>query len=403
MDYETLFIVMVSVFLIQAIALTLTWRLNPEEIGIRDWAIAAVAISLGSLVTVVAMAIDTDAYGADSLTGTTIVRAIGGSLGATAWLFVWQGSRHFFGKATFAYRNALFFLFLFALLILSNPTDISHADWRIAWVSLVISVFAAFTAYEFKQRKPLQNPAIALMLVILVFTCLIWFLRMLSRINLLENRALYDSLTLYDAIMAGVTLTVLMILLTNERINQKLLEQATRDPLTGAMNRRAFIDASNPYLASLHREANHLAVVVLDIDHFKRINDRYGHSLGDQVLQEFVVLMRATLRDSDLFARYGGEEFVILLHNTNHDQAMQVMQRLRETYAAKTLHVGDDLISVTFSAGICCATGPVQVNLETMLEAADRAMYRAKEAGRNRVEFCPDGIGAGELELLEEH
>ncbi len=399
MDYETLFTVLISVFLIQAIALHLTWRQNRAEIGIRDWTIAAVAISVGSLASVIGMEIDGSVYGPDTLGGSGVLRAFGASCGATAWYFVWLGVRHFFGKGTLPYRYAGIFLLLFALLVMFPPTSIAFSDWRILWVSLVISLFAAMTAYEFWRCRQLRNPVTLLMVVMLLFTCCTWFLRMLSHTSLLGETAFYDALAMYASIVAGVTLTVSMIILTNERINQKLEDQATRDPLTGALNRRSFARASAPYLSSLRRRELNLAVVVLDIDHFKKINDQYGHALGDQILQEFVTLAHNTLRESDLFARYGGEEFVILLHDTNQEQAILVMERLRETYTGKAIHAGDDRISVTFSAGICCAVGPVQVDLETMLEAADRAMYRAKEAGRNRVEFCPDGIGTGDLEL----
>jgi diguanylate cyclase (GGDEF)-like protein len=400
MDYETLFIVMVSVFLIQAVALHLTWKQNLEEIGIRDWSMAGVAISIGSLLSVIAMEVEGGVYGPDLLQPSSLLRALGAAFGATAWYFVWLGIRHFFGKRTLPYHYATIFLGVFTLLILFHPASISFSDWRIFWVSLAISLFAATTMYEFMQQKPLQNSAILLMVTLLLFTCITWFLRLLAHSNILTEKLFYDTLSLYDAIVCGVTLTVSMIILTNQRINQKLHDQATRDSLTGALNRRAFTEASIPYLSTLHRNKTNLAVVVLDIDHFKKINDQYGHALGDQVLQKFVDLARGGLRDSDLFARYGGEEFVILLHDTNHIQAGHVMQRLSETYEKQTIHAGDEQIKVTFSAGICCAVGPVQVDLETMLEAADRAMYHAKEAGRNRVEFSPDGVGNGELELL---
>ncbi len=399
MDYETLFSVLISVFLIQAFALSLTWRQNPEEIGIRDWAVAALAIALGGLASVVGMEIDGNVNAPEEFRATSLLRGLGAGLGVTGWYFVWQGIRHFFGKTTFSYYYAPVFLLLSSLLVLLNPETISFNDWRVSWVALVIALFAILTSYEFLQRNPLQNPVILLMIAMLWFTSLTWLLRMLAHMGILSDIPFYDALSMYDGIIAGVTLTVSMILLTNERINQKLIDQATRDHLTGALNRRAFIEASTPYLSSLHRKKSHLAVVVLDIDHFKQINDRYGHGLGDQVLQEFTTLALNTLRDSDLFARYGGEEFVILLHDSNREQAAKVMQRLRDTYAAKTIHAGDERISVTFSAGICCAVGPVQVELETMLDAADKAMYRAKEAGRNRVEFSSDSIGAGELEL----
>jgi len=390
MDYETLFIVLVSVFLIQAIALVQTWRQNPDEIGIRDWAVAAIVISFGSLFSVIAIELEGPHASSATFKMSVLMRSIGAAAGASGWIYVWLGLRHFYQQPALSYHYALVFPIFFTLLVLVPPTSVSLVDWRVFWVSLAIALFAAMTLYEFLRQKLLPNPIVLAIVAMLGFTFVVWFLRMLSHTGLIEGQDIYSSLSLYNGIIAGVSLTVSMILLTNERINMKLVEQATRDPLTGTLNRRAFIESSSPYLASLQRSKSQLAVCVLDLDHFKSINDRFGHGFGDQVLQEFVEIARIGLREGDLLARYGGEEFVILLPNTSGAQACHVMQRLNETLANNNIVANGEHLHVTFSAGVCCAQGPIHIELENLLEAADRAMYKAKAAGRNRVESCPD-------------
>ncbi|MEJ2061622.1 MAG: GGDEF domain-containing protein, partial [Gammaproteobacteria bacterium] len=307
------------------------------------------------------------------------------------------GVRHFYRKPTLGYKPVAPFMVLFTLLLALELFLPVLPDWRVIWAAGVIALFSTLTLYEFLQRRLLSNPIILLMITRLFFTSGSWLLRALVSLDHTAHMTRYafvDPLSLYDAIVASVTLTVSMIVLTNERINQQLWNQASRDPLTGVMNRRAFYEASAPLLAELHREPINLSVCVLDIDHFKKLNDNHGHAVGDLILKEFVRTARTTLREGDLFARYGGEEFVILLHNSDLQQAQHALQRLREACVNQGIMAGEQQVSVTFSAGICHATGPAQVSLDTLLEAADRAMYQAKKAGRDRIIVSPEHHGA---------
>ena len=403
MDYKTLFSVLVSVFLIQAIALTLTWRQNREEIGIRDWAVAAMLMSIGSLCSVIGLFMHTPADSPLSLQLSALLRAVGGSIGTAGWILVWMGVRRFYRKPTTGYGPVVLFVALFTLLLLQTPTFLLPNEWRVLWVSAAIAIFSALTLYTFFQRPLLRNPTVLLIITMLLFTSVVWLLRGLATLDhaaYVGQYAFLDSLALYDGIVASVTLTVSMIVLTNERINQRLRDQATKDPLTGIMNRRALFESSAPLLAMVQRETASLAVCVLDIDHFKKINDSHGHTIGDQVLKQFAKITQSTLREGDLCARYGGEEFVILLHNSSRTQAEQAGRRLRDAVADQGVNAGQQRLDITFSAGISYASGPAAVTLEKLLEAADRAMYRAKAAGRDRIVVCPDSIGARELEAV---
>jgi diguanylate cyclase (GGDEF)-like protein len=159
---------------------------------------------------------------------------------------------------------------------------------------------------------------------------------------------------------------------------------ATTDALTGLLNRRAFLDSTNREVARARRYNDKLSVVLLDVDHFKHINDRRGHAAGDVVLGAVGKLLGGTVRTCDIVARWGGEEFVIVLPSTPLDGAEQVAERIREQLENAKIHDGSgELIPVTASFGVAAYTGTE--TLEQVIDRADRAMYLAKSGGRNRV------------------
>jgi len=160
---------------------------------------------------------------------------------------------------------------------------------------------------------------------------------------------------------------------------------ATTDALTGLSNRRAFIDWANREVARCSRYGDHFCVTLLDVDHFKQVNDRYGHAAGDAVLAAVSRLMSSIVRSCDVVARWGGEEFVVALPSTSLEGAMLVADRIR---AALELHPiadpnGGQVLTVTASFGV--AELEAGETLEQVVDRADRAMYAAKSAGRNRV------------------
>lgn len=159
---------------------------------------------------------------------------------------------------------------------------------------------------------------------------------------------------------------------------------ATTDGLTGAMTRRAFMEAANRDVALARRHGRALTCLMVDADHFKSVNDTYGHAAGDQVLRVLVKVCRSELRASDYIGRVGGEEFALVLPETKGGAANDVAERLIGHVAVETFSAGEDRFSVTLSAGVAeldasCA------NAGDLLRQADAALYRAKVAGRNRV------------------
>jgi diguanylate cyclase (GGDEF)-like protein/PAS domain S-box-containing protein len=164
------------------------------------------------------------------------------------------------------------------------------------------------------------------------------------------------------------------------RANRQLEFHATRDGLTGLLNRRAGLERVSREMAISRTARKPLSVAFLDVDHFKRINDRYGHQTGDEVLQEFAQQIADGIRETDCAIRYGGEEILIVMPGTTDAMAVTIMERLRTQLSMRAL--SSQSIAVTFSAGIAGYGGGGR---RTLLADADQALYAAKHAGRNSV------------------
>jgi diguanylate cyclase (GGDEF)-like protein len=167
-------------------------------------------------------------------------------------------------------------------------------------------------------------------------------------------------------------------------LNRTLEQAAMTDPLTGLPNRRYALDRLAQEWASSRRSRLPLACMVVDLDHFKQVNDTYGHDAGDQVLREVAVALRNALRATDVVCRIGGEEFVVICRDTDAASAVNCAERLRSKVAEHVTQVGDAQIRITVSIGVAHG-GPSVPDVETLLKQADLATYESKRSGRNRV------------------
>lgn len=166
--------------------------------------------------------------------------------------------------------------------------------------------------------------------------------------------------------------------------NSRLDELASRDALTGLLNRRRFTDLAGGALGDCVQQNAPLAVLLLDLDEFKRINDTFGHPAGDAVLRESATRLKQTCRATDIIGRWGGEEFIVCLTSTDSERALEVGERIRAAMAASSLHTEGRAVPFTASIGIAVCS-PDCSTLDTLIARADAAMYAAKRAGRNRV------------------
>ncbi|WP_430432473.1 sensor domain-containing diguanylate cyclase [Methyloversatilis sp.] len=166
---------------------------------------------------------------------------------------------------------------------------------------------------------------------------------------------------------------------------EALLKAVSCDHLTGLLNRRAFVEAVELEMQRWARFPRPLSLVMIDADHFKRINDQYGHAAGDAVLRHLAAGMTATFRAMDVLARFGGEEFVVLLPDTTLEGAEIVAQRLCQLLATQAVEVGGQVVRYTVSAGVAAMDADVS-DFDALMQRADEALYAAKAGGRNRVE-----------------
>ncbi len=193
-----------------------------------------------------------------------------------------------------------------------------------------------------------------------------------------QQRFSEDELTLLETLLC-----CLIYPLKNATLYKQAQLLAHTDPLTKTNNRTAFNDIIQREYKLANRHSHHLALIFVDIDHFKSINDQHGHECGDISLASVAGLIKDTVRGSDIVFRYGGEEFVILLSGTRLDIAGEIAERIRKSIACNTLAYGMTTINLTASLGVSALRGDDDV--DSFINRADHAMYQAKTAGRNRV------------------
>ncbi|MFQ5854661.1 MAG: diguanylate cyclase [Anaerolineae bacterium] len=177
------------------------------------------------------------------------------------------------------------------------------------------------------------------------------------------------------------------IVIRNAQLHAEVQELAITDDLTGLYNRRGFFELGRREVERARRFGRSLTAIMFDLDGFKRVNDAYGHAIGDQVLTEVTARCQEELRHVDLLGRYGGEEFTVLLPETDLVDGRQVAERLRQVVSQTAIDTDAGPVTITVSLGIATLDRRHE-NLEALLECADRALYMAKQAGRNRVSVC---------------
>jgi diguanylate cyclase (GGDEF)-like protein len=190
-----------------------------------------------------------------------------------------------------------------------------------------------------------------------------------------------------DKILVGSTTILKFTYHDNldEIFQKQMYESALRDGLTKAFNKKYFTDRLESEFTFSIRHVTPLALVLFDIDHFKKVNDTYGHQAGDHVLSELSTLLTAALRAEDVFARYGGEEFAVICRGSDLSQAQVVGERMRKAVETHRFVYEGTLIPITISLGVAGLPNPAVKDASELVNLADKALYRSKHGGRNRV------------------
>lgn len=201
-----------------------------------------------------------------------------------------------------------------------------------------------------------------------------------------------ESTNYLEGILIGICKIMGFIILLSHKLLAELEQMARSDHLTGILNRRALDMEAGKTLEFCRRQRLPCALVMTDLDHFKKLNDTHGHVIGDEALRQFTRLLQGELRKSDIFGRYGGEEFCILMPGTNPAQAKSVALRLKDLVEHSPLTTAKGAVSLTTSIGIAMYEGEGTADYLSLVKLADQRLYQAKIQGRNRVETGPSSM-----------
>jgi diguanylate cyclase (GGDEF)-like protein len=193
---------------------------------------------------------------------------------------------------------------------------------------------------------------------------------------------------LWKNIIIGLGITILIsgiIVWLIKTYNKRIEYLASFDELTGVLNRRAFLQMLKREMSIAQRYQRPLAVMMIDIDDFKVVNDQFGHMAGDEVLRKITAQLEESLRDSDVVGRWGGDEFIAVLLNTDHEKMLKSAQRLLHTVQSNAIKIGETSLESTVSIGYCLFAGLEELDAEKLIQKADEALLRAKNQGRNQA------------------
>jgi diguanylate cyclase (GGDEF)-like protein len=385
LDFGTLFVIAICVTSLLGLFLLFAW--TQERIRALAWWGVAYLLGGGS--------------GALWRLGDSIV-PVPANL-STILLFValgmiWSGARLFHGRPV--RWVATLFGAGFWLLASFVPAFVSSAASHIVVSSLIVAGYTFLTAAELRQerRKSLIRrwpAAFVPMLHGAIFLFPVALATLSADGSGMHSLARgWIAVFAIEILLYVVGTAFIVLILAKDRTVHAYKVAATTDPLTGLLNRRGFFESAATLMARHRRAMTPISVLAFDLDHFKSINDRCGHAVGDAVLQLFAKVVRQTMRTNDIIGRLGGEEFVAVLPGTLADAAIAA-ERVRSAFAGASVVRNGQLVAATVSIGVACGSPLTAIDL--IIARADTALYRAKTNGRDRVETATEDVaGASE-------
>jgi diguanylate cyclase (GGDEF)-like protein len=310
----------------------------------------------------------------------------------TAFALTWTGAR------VFDHRRPLPILMFGGaalwLVVGRLPSVASAWEIRALLSSGIVTAYTWATAYEFwrGRSEPLVSrwPAIFMLFAHgSLYLLRTPFGAMLSSSPTSNSafQSVWLTVLSFEALLFTISIAFILLAMAKERTEYRHKTAALVDPLTGISNRRAFLQDSEVQLKRQASDPRPMAVMLLDLDNFKSINDRFGHAVGDRVLQVFAETAGNCMRRNDLFGRLGGEEFSALLVDASRDRALATADEIRRSFADATREIDGRPVAATVSIGIVISYDAV-LDVSALLAQADHALYRAKDNGRNRVELA---------------
>jgi diguanylate cyclase (GGDEF)-like protein len=381
LDVNTLFLVTIYVEVILGLLLLFAWVQNTAITAVAWWGFAHL-LRAASVVL----------FGLYGSAPDVITIDLANAVLFTAFALTWTGARvfdHLRPQPLLMFAGAALWLVVCRL-----PAVEASFNVRVLISSGIITAYTWATAYEFwrGRSEPLVSrwPAIfmlfahgSLYLLRTPFGAMLpW-----SPTSNEVFASVWLTVLSFEALLFTIAIAFILLAMAKERTEHRHKTAALIDPLTGIANRRSFLQDGEMLLKRQLTDPHPIAVMLLDLDNFKSINDRFGHAVGDRVLQLFAEVGNRSMRRTDLFGRLGGEEFAALLFDTTRDRALATAEEIRSGFAKVTSEVDGKPLIATVSIGIVMTHDAV-LDLSALLAQADHALYRAKDNGRDRIEIA---------------
>ncbi len=382
LDVRTLFIVSISVTMVLGFLLLFAWYQNREIRALGWWSASHFVMCIGA-----------GLLGARGFIPDVVSIDIANALLLIACGMGWGGAR-LFDERSVPVSGVLAGAILW-LLACQLPGLNDSVNARIMLSSAIISVYAIGTGCEIwrgRQLEPLMSrwPLSATQFVHgAVYALRIWlvFAFPVAPGATLFSAAWFSIIAL-ESLLYLIVASFMILAMAKERSELVHKTNAMLDPLTNIPNRRAFLDAAMRRMRQRSRNPEPVTALLFDLDHFKSINDRFGHSVGDEVLRIFTAKAAAEFRSTDMMGRLGGEEFGALLFGAGEGTAVGTAERIRRALMVATAEIDGKHVDATVSIGVAALTSDSVEDVAELLARADNALYLAKERGRNRVEVA---------------
>jgi diguanylate cyclase (GGDEF)-like protein len=380
LDVNTLFLVTIYVEAILGLLLLFAWVQNLQIRAVAWWG-SAHLLRAGSIAL----------FGMHGSVSDLITIDLANALLFLSFGVTWTGARVFDGRPVLP-------MYLLAgpvlwLIVAHLPSFSGDLELRFLLASGIITTYTWLAAYEFwrGRSEPLVSrwPAIFMLFahgaLFLLRTPLFTILPWSNASDVMGS--VWLTVLSFEALLFTIAIAFILLAMAKERTEYRHRTAAMVDPLTGLANRRSFLHDGTELARRHAANPCSTAVLLIDLDHFKSINDRFGHAIGDRVLQVFAETARANLRSTDIIGRLGGEEFAAVLPDVGREKAVALAERIRSTFAEVAGKVDGRPVGATVSIGLV-VNGDKPFEVGELLGQADQALYYAKERGRNRVEVA---------------
>ncbi|MFL6799285.1 MAG: diguanylate cyclase [Xanthobacteraceae bacterium] len=380
LDVHTLFLVTIYVETILGLLLLFAWVQNTQIRAVAWWGSAHLVRALSVVL-----------FGMYDAVSAAIAIDLANALLFLSFALTWTGARVFDGRAPLL--MGMVGGPISWVIITHLPSLAGNLDVRVLLASSMVTTYTWLTAYEFWRGRgePLVSRWPAIFMLFAHGALFLLRTPLVTMVPWLPASEVFDSVWLtvlsFEALLFTISIAFILLAMAKERTEYRHKTAAMIDPLTGIANRRSFLLDGHEMTKRRAADLSSMAVLLIDLDHFKSINDRYGHAIGDRVLQVFAETARDSVRSSDLIGRLGGEEFGAVLSHVSREKGVALAERVRSAFADAAVEVDGRPVRATVSIGMAFSADQPLVLAELLVQA-DQALYCAKERGRNRVEVA---------------